>query len=113
MKKRPVGLSQKPKKANRPKLKKKEIDLPGRDETLVKRLSGESPVYKDLLKIGERSLARRLFTLASATGRRKFFRSDEDGRQEFIDHLKKLRKEEGISKVDIIKLLMKFVSEHL
>jgi len=109
----PIKLSnekEKEKKAEeveQPIEKEKEIDIPGEDQELLKRLVGLQAIASDLRAIGAVVLANRV--LAKSEGRRRFFKEGESGKEEFIKHLKVLKKE-GLGKVDIIKLLMKFVS---
>ncbi len=90
--------------------KEEEIDLPGTNQELVKRLVGLQAIASDLRSIGAAVLANRI--LAQVEGRRRFFKEGEPGKEEFIKHLKVLKKE-GLGKVDIIKLLMKFVSKEI
>jgi len=109
----PIKLSnekEKEKKAEeveQPIEKEKEIDIPGEDQELLKRLVGLQAIASDLRAVGAVVLANRV--LAKSEGRRRFFKEGESGKEEFIKHLKVLKKE-GLGKVDIIKLLMKFVS---
>lgn len=88
----------------------KEIDLPGKNEELIKRLVGLQAIARDLRTVGAIVLANKV--LSQSEGRRRFFKEGETGKEEFVKHLKILKKE-GLGKVDIIKLLMKFVSKSI
>jgi len=87
-----------------------EMDIPGENKKLAKRLSGFGYIASELMKIKEVTLARKFTKIYAA--RRKFYLSGEPGREEFIKHLGSLQKE-GFGKVDIIKMLMKFVSKNM